>query len=260
MTLYDCPRRLEPRRQEESPAHRIPRTIHQTFASRKLPARMYRALSTWIDLNPEFSYRFSDDEDCRQLIRSEFDLEVLRAYEALPKGAFRADLWRYCALFQYGGVYADLDTICLSPLRLLIQETDEFIVPRAVANPHSLFNAFLCATPRHPFMASAIERAVDLTRAGDTRSGFEIVGPTGLGASVNKVLGRPSDAAFVLGRQELNRFSFRLLNRTWGRDFGNRLVFDGPRPVLQAKYHGYFEDLDVAGVAHWRKAWPRKSQ
>ena len=41
----------------------IPNDIYQTFESNLLPESMFKAASTWIELNPEFNYHFYDKDD-----------------------------------------------------------------------------------------------------------------------------------------------------------------------------------------------------
>ena len=39
--------------------------------------------------------------------------EIKDAYDSLPIRVMKADLWRYCILYKYGGIYADSDTVLL---------------------------------------------------------------------------------------------------------------------------------------------------
>jgi len=54
---------------------------------------------------------------------------VKEAYDALIPGAFKADLFRYCVLFIYGGVYADIDVMLTSKLEMAIDDDVGFMVP-----------------------------------------------------------------------------------------------------------------------------------
>jgi len=49
-----------------------------------------------------------NDADCRDFIAREYPPDVLMAYDLLIPTAFKADLWRYCVLYKYGGVYLDV--------------------------------------------------------------------------------------------------------------------------------------------------------
>lgn len=229
---------------------KIPRTILQTFKTRRVPAGLFGATKSWLELNPEYEYRFYDDDGCRTLIKEHFGEQTLACYESLTNGAFRADLWRYCALYVHGGVYADADTLCTRPLRNLIRENDDFIVPRA-NNPRFLFNAFICSVPRHPFLKNVIDTAVERITAGDLANPFFIVGPGALGMAVNKTLGRDVSSTFRVDNHNIAGFSFRILRKIITPWLSGRRVLDGFQTIFMCHYKGYFDDLQQAGVSHW---------
>jgi hypothetical protein len=237
-------------------AQKIPRAILQTFETRRVPAGLSEATKSWLELNPEYEYRFYDDDDRRTLIKEHFGEQTLACYESLTNGAFRADFWRYCALYVHGGVYADADTLCTRPLRKLIRENDDFIVPRA-NNPRFLFNAFICSVPRHPFLKNVIDTAVEcITAGGDLPNPFFIVGPGALGMAVNKTLGRDVSSKFRVGNHNIAGFSFRILRKIVTPWLSGRHVQDGFRTIFMCHYKGYFDDLKQAGISHWSKDRP----
>ena len=236
-------------------AQKIPRAILQTFETRRVPAGLFRATKSWLELNPEYEYRFYDDDDRRTLIEEHFGEQALACYESLTNGAFRADFWRYCALYVHGGVYADADTLCTRPLRKLIRENDDFIVPRA-NNPRFLFNAFICSVPRHPFLKNVIDTAVERITAGDLVNPFFIVGPGALGMAVNKTLGRDVSSTFRVGNHNTAGFSFRILRKIITPWLSGRRVLDGFPTIFMCHYKGYFDDLKQAGLSHWSKDRP----
>ncbi len=244
---------------------RIPKVIYQTFKTAQVTPAMWAAARSWSEMNPDFEVRFFDDEACRAALATDFGSRARAAFDALPAGAFRADLWRYGALAAHGGVYADIDTVCRRPLRHLIRSDDEFIVPRG-ERPWYLFNAFICAVPRHAFLVGLVEQAIDLVLSGDRRQPFEIVGPPALGGRVNAALGRPERAPIALGRHQAQGFSFRVLRKfVWpaglrfpGRAFAfqRTRVLDGMRTMFWCKYEGYIDDLKVLGSEHWSQSQP----
>jgi len=235
-----------------SRVQRIPRIIIQTFKMREVPRALYGATRSWLEQNPEYDYKFYDDDDCRCLLAVHFGENVLQCYDALGAGAFRADLWRYCALYIHGGVYADADTVCRRPLNKLIGEGDEFVVPFAVNRAH-LFNAFICCIPGHPFLKNTIERAVERISRNDFADPFKVVGPGGLGAAVNLALARDSNTRFKTGTHSLNGHSFRILRKVHTPWSSGRRVLDGLETVLMCKYGSYDADLEAAGVRHWAR-------
>jgi Glycosyltransferase sugar-binding region containing DXD motif len=68
-------------------------------------------------LYPSARYRLWDGQSLREMIASNFEREVLQAFETLVPYSFKSDLARYCLLYLYGGLYVDLGMRCLNPLR-----------------------------------------------------------------------------------------------------------------------------------------------
>jgi mannosyltransferase OCH1-like enzyme len=69
---------------------------------------------TWINLKPEYEYRFFDDIDIMDFLKTDFP-GYLEGYNRLKFGASKADLWRYLIISKYGGVYAAIDPKCINP-------------------------------------------------------------------------------------------------------------------------------------------------
>jgi hypothetical protein len=244
--LIEIPARVAPR-VEGGADKRIPRILHQTFETTSLAPRMHAAAMTWIEANPGFEYRFSTNEDRAAFIAAHFGEEVSRAYSRLDYGAFRADLWRYCALFVEGGVYADLDTVCRGPLEAVLRPEDEFVISRAGSLHFAAFNAFIASRPGHPFLQRAVERATATILSGVEFDGYMTTGPGGLGRAMNLVLGRAERAELTAGPAD--SVPWRLIEKRVVD--GRRVVTDGDAVILQTKYEGYLDDLDEMKVPHW---------
>lgn len=234
---------------------KIPRIIHQTFETSKVPVNMYDAAMSWVEYNPDCEYRFYDNEARINLIKENFNDEVLQAYYLIENGAFRADLWRYCALYIYGGIYADIDTVCQMSMIALIKNNDEFIVPGGSA-PHTIFNAFICSKPQHPFLKKAINRAVRiiLSRKGtnEIQKLFRVTGPAGLGISINSVLNRNNKHPFEVGQHSINDFRLRILKKGRAGKNSKSGVICGDKTVCLGQYDGYLDDLKISSVTHWK--------
>jgi mannosyltransferase OCH1-like enzyme len=63
-----------------------------------------------------WDYRFYTDEDVASFMSTHFPPEVLEAFDALVRGAFKADLFLVLRPFIHGGVYADVDMRLVSTL------------------------------------------------------------------------------------------------------------------------------------------------
>lgn len=104
----------------------IPKVIWQTheYDFKDLPYPYNLNAKTWIEKNPRYKYNYVNAEARRNQIDF-LRPDLLYMYDQVPSKVTQADIWRYVVLAEYGGFYADLDSVCLKPLN--IDLTQEFI-------------------------------------------------------------------------------------------------------------------------------------
>jgi hypothetical protein len=209
-----------------SKARLIPRIVHQTWrepiTQKKYPNWSHFQKSFQQD---GYEYRFYTDGEARAFLKAHFPPEILSVYDDILPGAFKADLFRYCILLLYGGVYADIDILMASLLDDVIQDDTGFVVPLDKQPFMSenvtlcLWNGFMAVSPGHPFVAKVIENVVNAVRnrfnyldyaqmvtcpfqaSEDQMNKWALLfatGPCMLGLSVNQVLGRHEQTTFTL--------------------------------------------------------------
>ena len=131
---------------------KIPRIIHQTWRDADtIPHNWQQASNSCRHLHPDYQYRLWTDKDARKLIEEEVPC-LLSTYDSYPYDIQRADMIRLVILYIFGGIYLDLDIICLQSLDQL--RMYEFILPRT--RPVGLSNDFIMAEPKHPFLLQVI--------------------------------------------------------------------------------------------------------
>ena len=206
-------------KQQEGGQRLIPKIVHQTWKeniTQELYPKKSIFQSSW--KQKDWEYRFYNDDDVVQFLKLHFPPQVLEAYNTLIPGAFKADLFRYCVLFIYGGVYADYDVLCETDLDQAIDPEVGFFVP--VDIDRCLWNGLIGSAPGHPFMAAAIETVVNYVRNRYTavdimnnlchegkvdkfdvsHEDLHLSGPCLLGKVVNQVLGRPPQSTYNVRR------------------------------------------------------------
>lgn len=90
----------------------IPKIIWQTQEAKfedLLPFQK-RIIDTWINLNPGWEHKYTDAKQREQDVK-EYNDTLHQAY-MLASGVNQADIWRIIVTYRYGGVYADMDSIC----------------------------------------------------------------------------------------------------------------------------------------------------
>lgn len=86
-----------------------------------MPDIYKKTSSTWKLLNPEWKYNYLNSEQRRDMV-NELAPSLINLYDWYKDnigeyaGLLQCDLWRVVCLYEYGGVYADLDSICLGSL------------------------------------------------------------------------------------------------------------------------------------------------
>jgi mannosyltransferase OCH1-like enzyme len=140
----------------------IPKIIHQTYkVTSPLPEVYATCQSTILELHPDFEYKFWTDEDMFDEIKTNFPL-YYEAFMALPRMIMRIDMFRYFLMYQYGGLYVDLDYMMFKPFDML--ESDAKIVlpsnREECKNPTKytcIGNSIFASEPNHPFWKMVID-------------------------------------------------------------------------------------------------------
>ncbi|KAL4228290.1 hypothetical protein ACF0H5_013721 [Mactra antiquata] len=142
---------------------RIPRIIHQTWKDTEIPRKLIGWVKSWLKKNPEYEYWLWTDDSARQLIKERHP-SFLDTFDSYPEGIRRADALRYIVLYEFGGVYADMDVESLQNLDPMLRKYSCFMPQEPYEHPilygnfeHLVINAVMGCSPKHPFMKSLID-------------------------------------------------------------------------------------------------------
>lgn len=110
----------------------ISKIIWQThnYAYSDLPINFRYAIKTWENVNPDWEHRYVDHIQREEIIKK-YPL-VYNFYRTL-RPMYQADMWRYIVTYEHGGVYCDMDSVCIEPLDHTlrnIKETTEMVVTK----------------------------------------------------------------------------------------------------------------------------------
>jgi hypothetical protein len=107
-------------------------------------------------------------------IRSSF-ADYFQAFEKLKHGASKADLWRYLVMFKYGGIYADVDCICVNPLKEWVDPDAAYVTQLGVNK--DVCQWLIISIPGNPIFlraaGGALHNLLNDTRRAEYR-GFEL--------------------------------------------------------------------------------------
>ena len=151
----------------------IPKNIFQTHKSMKYVLsnpKFVVAMNSW--KRNGYSHDFYDDQKCFDFMRDHFYGDVFDCYCRLPMAVMKADLWRYCVIYKFGGIYADIDTISKYTPNIFINETLLCIAPE---NNTHLCQWVFAAPSQSPILKSIIDLSVERIKSMNEIKGEHIV-------------------------------------------------------------------------------------
>lgn len=230
----------------------VPPLIHQIWIQgvEELPRRYRRQARTWQRHNPDWQYRLWDDAALIELIAARYPqlLPVYRAYEeAIP----RADIGRYAVLDAFGGLYVDMDTVCVRPLGVALAEPGISLFAQIYDNPiwnpepgemlAHVSNAVIACEPQHALLALIIDHLV----AGQHPHDYWILatGPEMFQGCLRHYLATHDDVAYLTRAQILTAYYLSrhyLRWSAWRRASVFALHFnDSARPEWRPSFRGW---------------------
>jgi len=155
---------------------KVPRVVWTTNYSNQVTLPVYANYLWNRSMSRTWEYKFCDDDDCANFIKSNFPSDVFDAFESLQIGAAKADLWRILVLQKYGGVYIDIDAAFCWPLeRMIADDQSELFVQ---LKDGSITNHFIAVCPNHPLIKEMADRIVSNIKKNTLKSVFDMTGPT----------------------------------------------------------------------------------
>ena len=168
----------------------IPKTIHQCYNTSKIPKVLQDATKKLRKMNPEYTYKFYTDKDIDRYMLTYFP-NIYKDFKTInPKyGPARSDLFRYCVIYNEGGVYLDLKSGTNIPLKHIIKNNDEFLLSSwkkqyrkgALGMPSTPWGELqqwhVIARPKHPLLKMVINEVVQKIR--NYKSADKITYPLG---------------------------------------------------------------------------------
>jgi mannosyltransferase OCH1-like enzyme len=196
---------------------KIPKVIIQTGNSKLINLAQYNTALSFIELNPEYTFVYFDENDRINFLIKHFDVYILNAYNNLIPGAYKADLFRYCYMYINGGCYFDNKMINRIPLREIINKDTEMIF--CYENKISYINGLLISTKKNNIFKKCIDECVyNISNKLYSKSPWDVTGP--------RLLFRYIDSNYnPLIKTEFNNFNLRSRHKNCVRIVSNNKIF-----------------------------------
>jgi mannosyltransferase OCH1-like enzyme len=218
----------------------IPLNIYQTWHTKNLSEKMTQSVNCIKKGNPGFNYYLYDDNDCRNFIYSNFETEVLNAFDKLIPGAYKADLWRYCILYKNGGIYLDLKYTPISGFKFLsLTEKEHWVLD---VDGTGIYNALIVCQAGNEILLRAINTIVDNVK--NNFYGTSALEPTG-----------PKMLSHFFTNMEKRQFD---LKHDFFESHEHRVILFNNKIILKS-YEGYLlEHEKLKKVPHYSTLWRKR--
>jgi mannosyltransferase OCH1-like enzyme len=140
----------------------ISKIIWQThnYLYEDLPINFTKATKTWQYLNPGWEYRYFNHIQRDSFVKNR-SKDLYKIYlNSSP--VTQSDIWRILAVYEFGGVYADMDSVCIKPLDYMLKDylDEDFIsVPRYPNG--KVNNAHFAAVKKSKILKNIIQSTID---------------------------------------------------------------------------------------------------
>jgi hypothetical protein len=148
----------------------IPLYIFQTWHTKNLSEEMQETVNIIKRTNPEFIHILADMNDCYNFIKNNFSSEVADAYNKLIPLSYKSDLWRYCVLYKYGGIYLDIKFRPMNGFKFInIMDKEHYVLDPPSFwmfknfnknNQYGICSSLIISKPNNPILMECINQIV----------------------------------------------------------------------------------------------------
>ncbi|MBA3752180.1 hypothetical protein H0X06_05330 [Candidatus Dependentiae bacterium] len=152
----------------------IPKIIHQIWVGPKQPPSIFKKSQESIaKYHPDWEYKLWTDADIPAL-----NLHNKKFYDLADNYGEKADILRYEILYRYGGIYLDVDFVCLKPLDMLLHY-DVWTSLQPLDCRGDINNAVIGSAPGHPLLKDCIITIEDDWYTHDSKSLYSTLDKVG---------------------------------------------------------------------------------
>ncbi len=223
----------------------IPYDVYQCWHTVHIPAGMRKTIHENVKANPEFNFHFYNDAACRKFLSKHFSSDVVKAYDALKPSAYKADLWRLCIIYKYGGIYMDAKFKIANPseFKKCVETTGLYVQD---LGENRVYNGFFCAKAGNAILKKCINDIIhNVTSRYYGNGSLDITGPVLVGRNLLKTNNDEVKYRLVTMPDINNNNIFYIVDKLSG-------------DLILQSYDKYRKEQDRSGTPHYHYLWKQK--
>ena len=227
----------------------IPKNIYLTWKISeldKMPIKMKESIELLKSVNNDCNVYIFDNDQCYNFIKKYFKTEVLDAYNNLIPGAYKADLWRCCVLYKYGGIYQDIKLQPINGFKYseILVNDKEYYVKDIDGSGGGVYNAVLICKPNNKVLLKTINNIIENVK--NKYYGETTLHPTG-----------PLLMKKFFTEKEINDMEMHLDVEYDSENNDIHIVKFNGRKILKM-YDVYRQEINKIGLKHHSQMWVDK--
>lgn len=186
----------------------IPKILWQTYEDdyNDLPIYVRETAQTWIDKNPKYEFKYVNAKQREEFILKYFGTEWLKRYSKGVSGSMKADVWKYLVMYQFGGVYTDMDYSCERPISFWCKDNFDMIIG-ADEMPNEIACHLFASKPNHPALKSILDVVYNNLEEIDFSIElipYTLTGPTAFTKGIKQYLNIDNELNLLNNVQQIN--------------------------------------------------------
>lgn len=149
----------------------IPKVIVSTYHSKeKIPSKVYENMKKYA---PNYQYIIFDDDDIVKFLEKYYGPNILRTFHDL-QGPHKADLFRYCYLYKFGGIYLDIKTELMENMDDVFHYNNIHLYTAISHSNVTLHQGVLASVPENSIFLSLINYMVKIRKPVKSYMAFTV--------------------------------------------------------------------------------------
>ena len=216
----------------------IPKTIYLCYKHKDIPEYI---IPNWQKLNPNYKISLYDNLDCIKFLSDNYGEEYVNIFNFIKDGPIKADFWRCCILYKYGGVYADIDIKPIMPLDNLLEKDLELLTVRSGCQEDGITPELIICKKNNKLLDLCIKTYIQYMNEKTPYSywGWSIVHI--MRENIKKILNNKITLNQHIYLDSDNK-KYKLIDEILGDDSYNHKVMYNNKIVLYNRYENYNKD------------------
>ena len=137
----------------------IPKIIHLCYKTKNIPDYI---IPNWKMLNPNYDIILYGDDDCRKFLLDNYEQKAVDIFNYIKDGPIKADFFRVCVLYKFGGIYSDIDCNLLIPIDNFLEKDVTFLTCTSANNINEINPQFIICSKEHPILKACIDKYYEI--------------------------------------------------------------------------------------------------